>query len=61
MARGRGDRAPKLAAELVRLKVDIIVVSAGGGWVEKGGEECDQDDSHRNDGRWHRSCQSWPN
>jgi len=27
---GRGDRAPELAAELVRLKVDIIVVAAGG-------------------------------
>ena len=30
---GRGDRAPELAAELVRLKVDIIVVAAGGGWI----------------------------
>jgi putative ABC transport system substrate-binding protein len=28
------DRAPELAAELVRLKVDIIVVSGGGGWVQ---------------------------
>src|SRR5262249_8583287 len=26
-ARGKADRAPELAAELVRLKVDIIVVS----------------------------------
>jgi putative ABC transport system substrate-binding protein len=30
----KGDRAPELAAELVRLKVDIIVVSGGGGWVQ---------------------------
>jgi putative tryptophan/tyrosine transport system substrate-binding protein len=28
-AEGKGDRAPELAAELVRLKVDIIVVSGG--------------------------------
>ena len=31
---GNRDRAPELVAELVRLKVDIIVVSAGGGWVQ---------------------------
>jgi putative tryptophan/tyrosine transport system substrate-binding protein len=30
---GRGDRAPELAAELVRLKVDIIVVSSGASWI----------------------------
>jgi putative ABC transport system substrate-binding protein len=30
---GRGDRAPELAAELVRLKVDIIVVGAGVSWI----------------------------
>ena len=30
---GKQDRAPELAADLVRLKVDIIVVSAGIGWV----------------------------
>jgi putative ABC transport system substrate-binding protein len=28
---GRGDRAPELAAELVRLKVDIIVTGGTGG------------------------------
>ena len=28
------DRAPELAAELVGLKVDIIVVSAGGNWIQ---------------------------
>ena len=27
------DRAPELAAELVRLKVDIIVVTGGGSWI----------------------------
>ena len=30
----------------MRLKVDIIVV-AGGGPLDPGGQECDQDDSHR--------------
>ena len=39
------DRLPELAAELVRLKVDIIV--AAGGTTGPGGQECDQDDSHR--------------
>ena len=29
MRRGRRDRLPELAAELVRLKVDIIVVAGG--------------------------------
>ena len=29
----KSDRAPELAAELVRLKVDIIVVASGGDWV----------------------------
>ena len=48
---GKRDRAPELAAELVRLKVDIIVV-AGGEQGAPGGQECDQDDSHRYGGRW---------
>jgi putative tryptophan/tyrosine transport system substrate-binding protein len=30
---GKVDRAPELAAELVRLKVDIIIVSGGAVWV----------------------------
>src|SRR5262249_15992551 len=30
---GKRDRAPELVAELVRLKVDIIVVSAGDEWI----------------------------
>ena len=48
---GKRDRLPELAAELVRLKVDIIVV-AGGDPLDPGGQECDQDDSHRYGGRW---------
>ena len=54
-AEGKRDRLPELAAELVRLKVDIIVV-AGGAPIDPGGQECDQDDSHRYGGRWGRSC-----
>ncbi len=50
-AEGKLDRLPELAAELVRLKVDIIVV-AGGDALDPGGQECDQDDSHRYGGRW---------
>ena len=33
-AEGKNDRAPELAAELVRLKVDLIVVSAGLGTIQ---------------------------
>ncbi len=58
-AEGKLDRLPELAAELVRLKVDIIVV-AGGDRADPGGQECDQDDSHRYDGRWGRSCRGRP-
>ena len=58
-AEGKRDRLPELAAELVRLKVDIIVV-AGGTSIDPGGQECDQDDSHRYGGRWHRSCRGRP-
>ena len=57
-AEGKLDRLPELAAELVRLKVDIIVVA--GGDMDPGGQECDQDDSHRYDGRWGRSCRGRP-
>jgi putative ABC transport system substrate-binding protein len=35
-AEGKRDRAPELAAELVRLKVDIIVVAGGDAWVRAG-------------------------
>ncbi len=54
-AEGKRDRLPELAAELVHLKVDIILV-AGGDPRDPGGHECDQDDSHRYGGRWCRSC-----
>jgi ABC-type uncharacterized transport system substrate-binding protein len=33
-AEGRVDRAPELAAELVRLKVDVIVVPGGAPWIQ---------------------------
>ena len=33
-AEGKLDRLPELAAELVRLKVDIIVVTGGGRWIQ---------------------------
>ena len=59
-AEGKLDRLPELAAELVRLKVDIIVV-AGGDRYDPGGQECDQDDSHRYGGHWVRSCRGRPN
>ena len=41
---------PELAAELVRLKVDIIVTRRKRAHCS-GGQECDQDDSHCHDGR----------
>jgi putative tryptophan/tyrosine transport system substrate-binding protein len=58
-AEGKLDRLPELAAELVRLKVDIIVV-AGGIRDDPGGQECDQDDSYRYGGAWDRSCRGRP-
>ena len=36
-AEGKQDRAPELAAELVRLKVDVIVVAGGDRWIEAAG------------------------
>jgi ABC-type uncharacterized transport system substrate-binding protein len=33
-ADGKVDRAPELAAELIRLKVDIIVVAGGTPWIQ---------------------------
>ena len=59
MGRGSSIEFPELAAELVRLKVDIIVV-AGGDQLGPGGQECDQDDSHRYGGQWGRSCRGRP-
>ena len=53
-AEGKLDRVPELAAELVRLKVDIIVVAEGArrSWRPR----MRQDDSHRYDRSWARSC-----
>ena len=48
------DRFPQLAADLVRLKVDIILSRREPG--HPGGQKCDQNDSHRDDGWWYRSC-----
>ena len=56
-AEGRVGRLPDLAAELVRLKVDVIV--SFGNARSDGSQECHGDDSHRNDCRsrscWHRA------
>ncbi len=56
-AEGKLNRAPELAAEVVRLKVDIIVVTGGNG-PEPCGQECNQNDSHRYGGHRVRSCRS---
>ena len=54
MRRGKSDRLPELAAELVRLKVDIILAATGARY-DPGGQESDPDDFHRYDGRRSRS------
>jgi putative ABC transport system substrate-binding protein len=56
-ADGKPDRYPELAAELVRLKVDVIVLAGGAG---PSGRECDQDDSHRYGGPRARPSQGRP-
>ena len=58
-AEEKRERLPELAAELVRLKVDLIIVD-GRIRHDPDSEECDQDDSHRYDGLWARSCRSRP-
>ena len=52
-ADGRDERYPGLAAELVRLKVDLIVTR--GTPAAPGGQECHGDDSRGHGGDW-RSC-----
>ena len=59
MGRGRSIALAELAAEMVRLKVDIIVVTGGNTW-DSGGQECDQEDSHRYGGHRIRSCRGGP-
>ena len=52
----KGDRLPELAADLVRLKVDIIGGSHGKRGLSR--QECHDNDPHRNDKRW-RPCGCW--
>ena len=47
-AEGKEDLIPELVAELIHLKVDVIVVSASAD-DDPCGEKGDQDDSHRHD------------
>ena len=54
-ADGNVDRVPELAAELVRLKIDVIV-AAGGVRTIRRSEECNQDDSYRYGRRGDGSC-----
>ncbi len=56
---GKLNRIPELTAELVKLKVDLIVV-AGADPVIRGGDERDQDNSPRYDRTWARSGRSRP-
>ena len=49
-AEQKNERLPELAADLVRLKVDLIVVIRGTAGV--GGEESDYYHPHRDDERW---------
>ena len=55
-AEGKFDRLPALAAELVRLKVDIIVT--GGGITTRAAKEVTDDDSNCH-GAGRRSCWQW--
>jgi hypothetical protein len=54
-AEGKGDRLPELAAELVRLKVDIIVVAGGDGPI-RAAKNATKTIPHRYVGPWTRSC-----
>ena len=49
-AEQKPERLPELAADLVRLKVDLIVVSGDAERVS--GEESDHYHPHRDDDRW---------
>jgi putative tryptophan/tyrosine transport system substrate-binding protein len=52
-AEGKRDRLPELAAELVRLKVDLIVAARG---TSTQAAKNATDDSHHYGGLWGRSC-----
>src|SRR6516162_8223196 len=54
-AEGKPDRIPELVTELVRLKVDVILVA--GGAIGAGGRECNEDNTHHFHGSERRS--SW--
>jgi putative ABC transport system substrate-binding protein len=56
---GKRDRAPALAAELVRLKVDVIVV-AGGGTLVQAAKNATKTIPIVMTGRWGRSCRGRP-
>ena len=59
-AEGKRNRFPELAAELVRLKVDIIVV-AGGSAVIRAAKNATKTIPIVMTGWWGRSCQGRPN
>ena len=59
-AEGKRDRFPELAAELVRLKVDIIVV-AGGAATIRAAKNATKTIPIVMVGRWGRSCRGRPN
>jgi putative tryptophan/tyrosine transport system substrate-binding protein len=58
-AEGKDDRLPGLAAELVRLKVDIIVVASGDVTIQAA-KNATKTIHHRYDGHRIRSCQGRP-
>ena len=57
-AEGVGDRLPGFAAELVQLKVDVLVSAAI--FRDPCSQTGDQDDSHRDDD-YRRSSRAWAN
>jgi putative ABC transport system substrate-binding protein len=58
-AEGKQDRLRALAAELVGLKVDIVLV-AGGDAPVRAAQNATKTISHRDDGRWARYCRGGP-
>ncbi len=58
-AEGKRDREPELAAELVRLKVDIIVVAGGTRWI-RAAKNATKTIPIVMIGRWGRSCRGRP-
>ena len=56
MPKGKRERLPDLAAELVRLKVDVIVTAGPGGYISC--QEGERDNSHRIR-RCYRSSRNW--